>query len=302
MPKTLEPLRTVPVLLLLVMLAGPALAQTEPTVRQVYEAVESGHLTEAQQMMDQVLRNHPRSAKAHYVAAQVYAKEGKLPQARQELNTAQRLEPGLPFAKPESVRDLTNELSRAQPTPTSPRRSAFPWAGGLLVLAALGMLLLVRRLSARSRNVYPQYAGSTPSSAMSSNTSGSSGGAGAANPGVSAGNAGPGTGSGIAGGLASGLAVGAGVVAGEQLARRFMNPDQRTGAVPADQGTSPQEASQQNPQLADANDDTGGKDFGVAGDDAGSDSWDDANDGGGSWEGGGDGGDFGGDFGGGDWG
>jgi len=50
-------------------LGGTALADTDPTVHQIYEAASSGHLDQAQQMMDQVLRDHPESAKAHYVQA-----------------------------------------------------------------------------------------------------------------------------------------------------------------------------------------------------------------------------------------
>jgi hypothetical protein len=49
------------------MLGGTALANPDPTVHQIYEAASSGHLDQAQQMMDEVLRDHPNSAKAHYV-------------------------------------------------------------------------------------------------------------------------------------------------------------------------------------------------------------------------------------------
>ena len=48
--------------------AGPVLA-ADPTVDQIYEQAREGHLDQAQQMMNQVLRDHPGSAKAHYVEA-----------------------------------------------------------------------------------------------------------------------------------------------------------------------------------------------------------------------------------------
>src|SRR5579864_8369520 len=92
-------------------LAGPVLAQADPTMHQIYETAQSGNLTQAQHMMDQVLRDHPQSAKAHYVAAELYAREGNLASARQELSTAQTLEPGLPFVRPEALGSLQRQLS-----------------------------------------------------------------------------------------------------------------------------------------------------------------------------------------------
>ena len=51
-------------------------------------------------MITQVLADHPTSAKAHYVQAELYAKEGKTSLARAELGTAERLNPGLTEFKP----------------------------------------------------------------------------------------------------------------------------------------------------------------------------------------------------------
>lgn len=56
---------------------------------------------EAQRMMREVLQNHPNSGKAHYVEAELLAKEGSLAQAANELATAEKLSPGLPFATAE---------------------------------------------------------------------------------------------------------------------------------------------------------------------------------------------------------
>ena len=87
-----------------------AAADAEPTVHQIYEAATSGHLDQAQQMMDQVLRDHPNSAKAHYVQAELYAREGKAALARSELSQAEQLKPGLPDENPRSVQALKSEL------------------------------------------------------------------------------------------------------------------------------------------------------------------------------------------------
>ena len=60
--------------------AGPVLA-ADATVDQVYQAANSGHLDEAQQLMNQVLRDHPNSAKAHYVEAEISARAANFPRA-----------------------------------------------------------------------------------------------------------------------------------------------------------------------------------------------------------------------------
>ncbi len=97
-------------MLLSLAVAAPVLADVDPSMQDVYSAAQSGHLAQAQQMMTQVLRDHPRSAKAHYVAAEIYAKEGNFSLARGEFNIAEQLEPGLPFAKPEAVQALRSQI------------------------------------------------------------------------------------------------------------------------------------------------------------------------------------------------
>lgn len=54
-------------------------------------------------MMDKVLRDHPGSAKAHFVEAELLAKQDRLANAASELTTAERLAPGLPFANPQAA-------------------------------------------------------------------------------------------------------------------------------------------------------------------------------------------------------
>jgi predicted aspartyl protease len=85
-------------------------ADAEPTMKQIYEAATTGHLDKAQQMITKVLANHPESAKAHYVQAEVYAKEGKKSFARAELLEAERLNPGLTKFSEQSVRELKAQL------------------------------------------------------------------------------------------------------------------------------------------------------------------------------------------------
>jgi hypothetical protein len=254
----LKTIQTLPILLLCVMLAGPTFAEPDPTVHQVYEAAQSGHLAQAQQMMDQVLRDHPRSAKAHYVSAELYTREGRFPLAQQELNTAQRLDPSGSFASPAALLALRNQLSQAPAAHvvgTLPSHGSFSWTPILLVIAGVGVLMFVWRRRSAQQTMYPQY-----SNGMPANAPASFGGPGV---GVT-----PGVGSGLGSSLASGLAVGAGVVAGEELAHHFLDSDRRpSNVLPADDAV-------ENPRSGQGNSDLGGNDFGVSG----GDSWDDSGD------------------------
>jgi len=255
-------------------LASPGFAQAaDPTMNQIYEAAAGGHLDQAQQMITQVLADHPNSAKAHYVQAELYAKEGKISLARAELGTAERLNPGLTSFSPRSVQELKSQLGLSPRSSGSqivsiPERSAphFPWGGLLIGIIVIGLLLMLFR---RRSAPYAQYPVAGPGGP---GVGGAPTGYGpGAPPGYGAPPMGGGLGSGIAGGLASGLAVGAGVVAGEELAHHFLDGGRREGGVvPSADAAEP----------GFSNSDMGGNDFGA--NDPGS--WDD----GGSSGGGGD--------------
>ena len=246
-----------------VAVTSPAFADTDASVNQIYAAASSGHLDQAQQMITQVLADHPTSGRAHYVQAELYAREGKAALARSEFATAEQLKPGLPFASPRAVQELkaqiglrTGTLSPAviRSEPAVPR---FPWGTLLIFAAAIGILWMVLR----RRNTYAQYpAGMGPGA-------GAPGGYGPGGYGPAP-MGGGGIGSGIAGGLASGLAVGAGVVAGEELAHHFLDGGRSGGVIP------PAEAG----DAGFGNGDMGGSDFGMS--DPGS-GWDDSGGGGG---------------------
>jgi len=253
----------------------PALAaDADPSVQQIYEAARTGHLDQAQQMIDQVLRDHPQSSKAHYVQAELYAREGNLGLARSELARAEQLDPGLTKENPRAVQELKAQLGigtvRRNEGPfsgvttgtvaTAPSAAHFPWGTVVILALVVGVFwMLFRR-----RSPYPaQYpAGAAP---------GAYGPGGYAGPGPGygpgGGVAGGGIGSNIAGGLAGGLAAGAGIVAGEELAHHFLDGDRRQELPPSgDWGSG-----------ANPNADMGGSDFGV--NDPGS--WDDSSGGGG---------------------
>lgn len=253
-------------LLLLASASFASLAATaaDPTLHQVYEAVQAGRMSEAQGMMDQVLRDHPNSAKAHFVEAELLAKQGRMANAAAELANAERLAPGLPFAKPQAVQNLKARITGSQrfaplaPAGVQPATAGMPWG---LLLVGLGLIAAVIFFA---RSMGRRNVGYIPA-AMGPNGPVPGGPMQAYGP-APMGPAGGGIGSGIMGGLATGAALGAGMVAGEALMHHFTDGNRPSpGAAP----------------LADSWDatpnDMGGTDFGVAD----SSSWDDSSGGGG---------------------
>lgn len=287
--------------------AGFAMAQSEPTLKQVYAEAQAGRLDQAQVMMQQVLVAHPGSAKAHFVQAELFARQGKASHARESLAMAEKLAPALPFAKPEAVQALRAQLAAKSNAPAnnaSPNRahataapaaysapaapaSSFPWGlalalgGGAIALA----IFLTRKKPMSAPMAQPAYANPA---AMPSGLGGSQNfgmgnnnmGGGPMAPGYGQQPAGMGLGGKVMGGLATGLAVGAGVMAAQAIGKSLMGndttPAQKPDSLANNNGYEP---------LA-GNSDLGGQNFGV--NDAGS--WDEGDalassgDGGGDWD------------------
>ncbi|WP_427915265.1 tetratricopeptide repeat protein [Ramlibacter sp. MMS24-I3-19] len=263
-------------------------AQAEPTLDQIYQAANAGQLPKAQGMIDQVLRTHPDSAKAHYVKAELSARQHDAAAARQELATAERLAPGLPFAKPGAAQALRTQVEHlgsapsqdvtrqmgASARPDAPQPAAargLPW--GTLALGAAILVGLVALMRRRNRPLASGYGsgpmGSGPAQGPMTNAGY---GPGMQPPGYGPGY-GPyggypqqGMGSGIGRGLATGLAVGAGAVAASEIGRRMFHPD---GSQVMPDASSTGSAWTGDAGAMD-NADMGGQDFGV--NDAGS--WD----------------------------
>ena len=255
-------------------LVSTATLAADPSLHEVYQAAEAGNYRAAQSMMDQVLHDHPNSGKAHFVEAELLAKEGQLHGARTELATAERLEPGLPFAKPESVAELKARLTpnagvpaRYEAVAPQGNGGGLPWG---LILMGIGLVLALLYF-VRSRAQAPVI---VPANSGNGWVGGSNWGSGPQPYG--AGGVGPmaptgGAGSGILGSLATGAAVGAGVVAGEALMHRILDGGHREDVIPS--GPSPAQSGfwDTAAPAPDPNYDMGGQDFGV--NDAGS--WDD---------------------------
>ena len=290
---------------------SPALAQAEPTMNQVYQAAQAGKLDQAQVMIQQVLIAHPNSAKAHFVQAELFARQGLASRGREALVTADKLAPGLPFAKPEAVQALRAQLASkpaqsgakepldkkfALDTPTT-ATSGVPM--GVVLLLGAGVIAVVIWLIRRKPAAAPVSPGAYANTAMTGASGGLNGpqtfgsgvGGSAVAPAYGQPGAQPGYGQAaygqpapmgmggrVMGGLATGLAVGAGVMAAQAIGKNLMGNNEQT-AHPKDTGGGGGQET-----LA-GNNDMGGQNFGIN-DNA---SWDDAGasadmGGGGDWD------------------
>lgn len=284
-------------LLLVFSIGARAQATHEPTVQEIYATASRGDLPGANRMIDEVLAKHPRSAKAHYVKAELAARGGDVASARSELQQADRLAPGLPFARPAAVTALRSEIAGtpsppatateqaghargmgAPPTP-APARGGFS-LGGLLVplLFVGGLFLLLRRRRPQPapgpygsaddfgrdpQQPYPPGPGMPPYGAP-----------GGYPPGYPPRE---GMGSSLARGLGTGLAIGAGAVAAQEIGRRIFDHDgneiPRHAVDPANADSQlARDAGLGGLHDPGVNQDLGGRDFGIQ--DAGG--WDDA--------------------------
>ena len=246
--------------------AIPTYAADQISIHDVYQAADAGNMAKAQAMMDQVLRDHPESAKAHYVEAQLLAKQGKLAAASAELSAAERLKPGLPDEKPQAVQELKAVIAGHGASTSNARpqeaQSGVGVGSILLILALIIFIFFVGRAMGRRNNpvVYPagSYNGGNAPYGQAPYGGSPYGGA----------PMGGGIGSGIMGGLVTGAALGAGMVAGEELMHHFTDGTPHNSGVINDANAGDSWVD---------NNDMGGNDFGVT--DSGS--WDDG--GGGDW-------------------
>lgn len=246
---------------------GLAMAQSEPSLNQVYAAAQSGQLDQAQLMIQQVLISHPNSAKAFFVQSELYARQAKLDKAREALAHAEKIAPGLPFAKAQSVQALRAQLAaKAAPlalggspaavvgTAARAPASSFSWLLPLLLAAGvigLGYVLfrkkqpdpLVQQTGFVNQNGLqgPQTFGMGQGAVMQP-TYGQAPGSG--------------LGGRIMGGVATGLAVGAGVMAAEAIGRNLMGGHTPPAAAADKLVDNDFQALKQNPDM-------GGADFGI---------------------------------------
>jgi hypothetical protein len=239
---------------LCMLVMSPVWADALPSIHDIYAAAKAGKLDQAQSMVDKVLAAKPNSAKAHFVKAELCASQSDINCVRDELSSAKKIDAGLAFANPASVKKLENVAAGGtaiQPI-KSGGSSGFPWGWLLAGVGIIALLWWIVSLGNRrgAMNSYPVYNGGPVSPTVPG-------------PGMSGMSPGYGTpmqtggfGSTLGKSLATGAALGAGMVAGEAIADSFLHHGQ---SAPAPDAFA-------NPQAPDL----GGSDFGISG----GDSWD----------------------------
>jgi hypothetical protein len=248
---------------------APAFSAEDASMHQVYLSAEAGKFNEAQSMMDKVLHDHPNSAKAHYVEAELLAKQGRYTGAQDELNIAERLQPSLSFTKPQALEKLKAQIAQAHPVNQLvtnhnnqlANSNGTPWGMILLMVCLISFIYLAAKwMSSRNPTVipannYPNNTNQQPNVNLGAQpmTTQNSGGLGST----------------IMTGLATGAAVGAGMVAGEALMHHFTDGDHNNSGLI--------NTAQANNEIVNL-DDMGGNDFGIIensswDDNSGSDDW-----------------------------
>jgi hypothetical protein len=213
------------VALLLVLASSLALALPAP--KDIEAAVNAGQLSKAEAMLNEVIKEKPGSARAHYELGQVLARAGRRIEARDALLEAKRLDPDLKFAHdaqtyntllekvssgavssgPTLSTSQVNSAPAVQARPAQPvqQESPFPWGYLLIGAGALVVVwLVVRRMTPPA-----------PSRGMLATAGGAPGYGSGYGPGYGAPPQG-GSGSGIGGAVLGGVA---GMAAGYGLAK-----------------------------------------------------------------------------------
>ncbi len=254
---------------LAISVTATAFSAEDASMHQVYLAAEAGKFTEAQSMMDKVLHDHPNSAKAHFVEAELLAKQGRYSAAQDELTTAERLQPDLLFVKPQALEKLKAQISTAHPVSQaasngnlqSTRSGATPWGMIFLMVGLIAFIYLAAKwMTRRNTDLVPlnSYPNNTNLNSQQYGTAPSS-----------MGQAGGGLGSTMMSGLATGAALGVGMVAGEAIMHHFTDGASNSNGFINN--------AQANDQSGSPND-FGGTDFGITDssswdDDSGGDDW-----------------------------
>lgn len=130
---------------LLIMLF-PLIAIAEITPNDVAEKMKAGDTQTAELFTQQILKEHPNSAKAHYYMGQILAIEGKYKRSYQELKEAANLDRSLSFASsPDRFRIEMDKVKvnlgdAPAPAISSQQDSSSHWGLILFILIAGGMI------------------------------------------------------------------------------------------------------------------------------------------------------------------
>ena len=93
---------------------GTAAYAEVPTVESVQQEVQRGNYAHAEAMMQEVVGAKPKSAKAHYIYAEILARNGRFDVAAREARSARELDPAIGFTQPDKFAAFEQLLQREQ--------------------------------------------------------------------------------------------------------------------------------------------------------------------------------------------
>ena len=97
--------------LFLILALFSATAFAEPTFQQIEGLIEQKQYQAAESGLEQIIQNHPNSAKAFYAMSQAQAGLGHLDKAQFALNKARGLDPELKFASASNIESLQQAIT-----------------------------------------------------------------------------------------------------------------------------------------------------------------------------------------------
>ncbi|MBN3760994.1 hypothetical protein [Burkholderia sp. Ac-20365] len=103
-------MKTVKLLAALALTCAAPMALATPTVAEIAQAVDAHQYAKADVLLQDVLKAHPSSAKAHFWEAQVLGFEGRPGDGLRELAEAKRLDAALTFASADRVAKIEARL------------------------------------------------------------------------------------------------------------------------------------------------------------------------------------------------
>jgi len=77
---------------------------------EIDHAIDSGQLVKAESLLKQLILNNPDSAAAHFRLAQIFAKEDRYAESREQLNKAKEIDPSVRFTTKTIFQALNNEV------------------------------------------------------------------------------------------------------------------------------------------------------------------------------------------------
>ena len=111
-------------------------AFAEPSFDQVESLIGKQQYSAAEQGLEQIIKNHPNSAKAYYAMAQAQAGLGNQEKARYALDKATGLDPDLKFATAENIQSLREAIT-PQTKKIEVVKEKSHWFRNLLILIGL---------------------------------------------------------------------------------------------------------------------------------------------------------------------